>query len=246
MIREDRYPDVLYKYLDFEGGLSMIQKQELWFTRATNLNDPYDCYLTYRKGKDTGFSEGFWAALNSIFGKIGICSLCIDPCIFTMWSYYNQHRGLCVGLKMEALNSFFSTHPWTERNKTVCIRKIIYQEDVAGINPYEIEPQNLQNITDHDCYKALNAIYDFLAVKAKYWENENEYRLILRGGNRLEKDEPQKVIIENIIDSVYLGCKSLHDTSRIFELAKERKFNVYRMNINPRQYELVPKVLYEV
>jgi len=33
----------LYKYLDVNGGLAMLEHHNLQFTNATQLNDPFDC-----------------------------------------------------------------------------------------------------------------------------------------------------------------------------------------------------------
>lgn len=42
MTNKDQHPAILYKYIDTTGGLSMLQKEELWFRRTGFLNDPYD------------------------------------------------------------------------------------------------------------------------------------------------------------------------------------------------------------
>jgi hypothetical protein len=34
----------LYKYLDSNGGLKMLEYSNLQFTNATKLNDPFDCH----------------------------------------------------------------------------------------------------------------------------------------------------------------------------------------------------------
>ena len=34
----------LYKYLDFQGWLKMLENSNLQFTNATQLNDPFDCH----------------------------------------------------------------------------------------------------------------------------------------------------------------------------------------------------------
>ncbi len=34
----------LYKYLDVNGGLLMLLHQNLQFTKASKLNDPFDCH----------------------------------------------------------------------------------------------------------------------------------------------------------------------------------------------------------
>ncbi len=37
-------PNLLYKYLDFEGCLKMLRCHNLQFTHASRLNDPFDCH----------------------------------------------------------------------------------------------------------------------------------------------------------------------------------------------------------
>ena len=34
----------LFKYLDFKGGLAMLEHHNLQFTNATKFNDPFDCH----------------------------------------------------------------------------------------------------------------------------------------------------------------------------------------------------------
>ena len=36
--------NILYKYLDINGAKSMIGNQNLQFTNASQLNDPFDCH----------------------------------------------------------------------------------------------------------------------------------------------------------------------------------------------------------
>ena len=36
--------EILYKYLDAEGGAAMLYNKNLMFTNATQLNDPFDCH----------------------------------------------------------------------------------------------------------------------------------------------------------------------------------------------------------
>lgn len=100
----DNYPKVLYKFLDAEGGYSMIENEELWFTKVEHLNDPYDCFHTQKmQGSYKLFSvdldiNNFFKSMN-----VGVCSLTEDPYNFLMWSYYNKHTGICVGLNMDVI-----------------------------------------------------------------------------------------------------------------------------------------------
>lgn len=245
MIKEDNYPDVLYKYLDYKGGLSMIENQELWFTRAKKLNDPYDCYHTKKLSAKYDLFDVNELDLNIFFGNVGICSLCADPSIFTMWSYYNQHEGFCIGVNMAAVKRIFGLRKTQSSFKYVTIKKVLYQDTIAKINLYDLMSLNYHNAYEDNFDGVQNTIHDFFAVKSKDWEREKEYRLILREGPFQGTDEPAKVRIENLIESVYIGCKNYSDLTPILELAKERKFKVYGMTINPDQYGLDRELLYE-
>ena len=41
----------LYKYLDANGGLLMLQNSNLQFTNATKFNDPFDCHEIIKAAK---------------------------------------------------------------------------------------------------------------------------------------------------------------------------------------------------
>ena len=71
MTNKDQHPAILYKYIDTTGGLSMLQKEELWFRRTGFLNDPYDCYLSHEcQGKYPEFSVSFdLNELTKYFGR---------------------------------------------------------------------------------------------------------------------------------------------------------------------------------
>lgn len=100
------FPSLLYKYLDADGGIKMLENETLKFTLINNLNDPYDCFhiqpLVYNGNpKIVG---GMEEAYNYSFGNsVGICSLSENPSEFLMWSYYNQHKGVCMAIDMDII-----------------------------------------------------------------------------------------------------------------------------------------------
>lgn len=109
MTNKDQHPAILYKYIDTTGGLSMLQKEELWFRRTGFLNDPYDCYLSHEcQGKYPEFSVSF--DLNELTKYFGICSLSETATTFLMWSYYNEHKGMCIGVNMKDIYTSLINH----------------------------------------------------------------------------------------------------------------------------------------
>ena len=244
MIVEDKYPPILYKYMDYEGGLSMIMTEELWFTRAKKLNDPYDCFVSH----DLYFQKGhlkYKIDFKGFFDNVGICSLCNNPSNFTMWSYYNQHRGLCVGLNMDAVSKIFGKTKTLRGPKKILIKKVVYQRDVPKINPDDLISQDHLS-KDDNFDRSQNAFYTFFAAKSDLWVNENEYRLILMEGYASRNDEPAKVRVSDLVNSVYIGCKNDLDTAYLLKLAKNINFNLYKMRINPDEYGLDYDALYTI
>ena len=209
MTNKDQHPAILYKYIDTTGGLSMLQKEELWFRRTGFLNDPYDCYLSHEcQGKYPEFSVSF--DLNELTKYFGICSLSETATTFLMWSYYNEHKGMCIGV---------------------------------NIVPFDYQTPRIDNTPSK---KAQNEINGFLSTKAKWWEHEKEYRLILRQTPNpyLNLDEPVKLQMRNLINRVYLGCKFDGNIDTIINIAKEKKFDVYKFRQQSHTYGLYAEKLY--
>ena len=106
-------PNMLYKYLDAEGGLRMMKYHNLQFTNASRLNDPFDCHPSLINFSNVPAEKcRVWPAklVNLMtssryernWEKAWICSLSKVYEALLMWSYYcNNHRGVCVGLDIE-------------------------------------------------------------------------------------------------------------------------------------------------
>lgn len=163
MIVEDIFPAILYKYLDASGGLSMVRYEELWFTRPNNLNDPYDCYhVNTLKGDYDQISIDF--DLYRTLKSKGVCSLCDSPLKFPMWSYYNKHKGICVGVNMNVVKEkLLGYHK--DVMKFVTIRKVKYQSSIPRIDLYDLMSRDYLNFDEEFFDKAQNAIHDFLSTK---------------------------------------------------------------------------------
>ena len=181
MTNKDQHPAILYKYIDTTGGLSMLQKEELWFRRTGFLNDPYDCYLSHEcQGKYPEFSVSF--DLNELTKYFGICSLSETATTFLMWSYYNEHKGMCIGVNMKDIYTSLINHFHDKINSYLSFRKVVYKNKLPDLNLINIVPFDYQTprIDNTPSKKAQNEINGFLSTKAKWWEHEKEYRLILR------------------------------------------------------------------
>ena len=106
--------NILYKYLDINGAKCMLGNQNLQFTNASQLNDPFDChpklidYSNVPESKLQGWIPKEWwmkkeenDALN-LRNETWICSLSKVYDSLLMWSHYcYNHKGVCIGLDID-------------------------------------------------------------------------------------------------------------------------------------------------
>ena len=154
----------------------MIGNQNLQFTNASQLNDPFDCHpklIDYSNvpdiiAKDPIHKE--WEqeveendAINRR-NDTWLCSLSKIHDSILMWSHYcYNHKGVCIGLDldkvMESVPRMFST---------------IY------LKPLVFDVQYLDIIERPNAYRSNEDIYKYqLATKAKDWAYEQEVRLVM-------------------------------------------------------------------
>lgn len=110
--------DKLYKYLDFNGGLMLLYYRNLQFTNATQLNNQYYCHpsLINFSNVPKEACRGWTQERNKELKRYPfrrtreeawICRLSKIYDSILMWSYYSKHKGICIGMDMEKLESIF-------------------------------------------------------------------------------------------------------------------------------------------
>lgn len=152
----------------------MLQNSNLQFTNATRLNDPFDChpalfdfsnapeYPYNWPPKDFMIVKGKTDAEN-LRNRAWICSLSKVHDSLLMWSYYGNHKGVCVGLDMEKANKYLSR-----------IRCKIY----VGARKMEVQYRDV--IEKPDYFRDDEDLFRYqLSTKATAWEHEQEVRLLL-------------------------------------------------------------------
>lgn len=248
----------LYKYLDVEGGLSMLKKSNLQFTNATQLNDPFDChpalfdysepevYITENgiEWPPTDFlSEKGVCDMTNLRNSTWICSLSKVYNSLLMWSYYNNHKGICIGINMDIFRD----------NLPKMVFSSLYQVLELEVNYDEIiKKPNYFN--DHQGFWGYQ-----ISTKAKEWSHEQEVRLALLNPSpglipasvprKPKKDEIvdskvvryYPVINKKCFESVYLGVRiTEEDKKNIIDVA--RKLNpdikIYQMKTDPEHFKL--------
>ena len=104
--------NLLYKYLDINGAKMMLYHNTLMYANATTFNDPFDCHpclIDFSKVPSEKCKIWDAAIIEDLESNryinnrndLWICCLSKAHDSLLMWSYYNKHAGICIGLNME-------------------------------------------------------------------------------------------------------------------------------------------------
>lgn len=242
----------LYKYLDADGGLMMLYYSTLMFTNATQLNDPFDChpslidFSNVPQEKCKAWPADVVELLESDryrrYRELAyICSLSKVHDSLLMWSYYNGHKGVCVGLDMEKTRTYL---PKMMGLLLGCKEWEVQYKEVVD------KPDFFRNLQDFFYYQ--------MTTKAKAWEHEQEVRLFAYKPSRMhmhllpgQDDEEGPIdwkavrafleIGGECFESIYLGTNiSEKNKEKIIKVAKDRNPNIkiYQMTIDPEAFRL--------
>ena len=243
----------LYKYLDADGGLAMLSNGNIQFTNATKLNDPFDCHpslidfsqVPSERARVWG-KEAIMDLESNQFeqnrDETWLCSLSKNYDSLLMWSYYNCHKGICIGIDMEKADKYLSR-----------IWGLIH----LGYKKFEVQYKDI--IKKPDFFKRKEDLWSYqLSTKGKVWEHEQEVRLVIVDPSRIfphyvPKEFQEKEIIDykeirfvpelggECYDSVYLGVNIDDDIKKqIINTAKRRNLEVkiYQMKVDANAFKL--------
>ncbi len=247
----------LYKYLDSNGGLKMLEYSNLQFTNATKLNDPFDCHpalidfsnVPKEACKAWSADDIAWL-MSSKFkrnrDKTWICSLSKNHDSMLMWAYYGNHKGVCIGLDMDKAKQYLDN-----------IQCSVFR------GALEFDVQYKEVIEKPDFFHERIDYYRYqYSTKAKEWKHEQEVRLVLIEPSiaftpmALLNDPKEGEITDwkevraypkiggECFDSLYLGIKI--DEEKKAEIIKTAltlnpDINIYQMEIDPKAFKLKEK-----
>ena len=167
---------ILYKYLDIIGATCMIGNQDLQFTNASQLNDPFDCHPKLIDYSNVPASllhgwipEEWWIekeeidALN-LRNDTWLCSFSKVNDSILMWSHYcYNHKGVCIGLDLDKV-----------------MESVPHMFGTMFMKPLVLDVQYQDIIERPNAYRSAEGMFSFQwRVKAKEWEYEQEVRLVM-------------------------------------------------------------------
>ena len=247
----------LFKYLDADGGLSMLKCGNLQFTNASKFNDPFDCHPALFDFSNAPTNERNWppkgfltmkgqSDMENLRNETWICSLSKVYDSLLMWAYYTSHKGICIGLNKEALEKSCS------------------DRYLGMIYPYFQDVKYLDIHNKQDYFHESYAEDYLLTTKAKEWEHEQEVRIIAKepawwdGGMDVPKDLKKEKMIDGreiryyprisneCFESIYLGVNMFEKKRNdIIEVARKRNPNIqiYQMTLDPDAFRLKAELI---
>lgn len=246
--------NILFKYLDVDGAKTMLRNRNLMYANASTFNDPFDCHPSLIDFSNVPQEMcKVWSAQDieelkqnrhlNYRNELWICCLSKLYNSILMWSYYNKHEGVCIGLNMDHVSKYLNT----QLGMIVSTRgqSVQYKDIINKPNFY----QNNQDVFSYQIF-----------TKAKAWEHEQEVRLFIykpspffmkllpfqKGKNNFDSKEIRTFV--NIgaecFDSIYFGVKIAKDSKeKILNIVKELnpKIKVYQMETDPKAFNLIEK-----
>ncbi|WP_300700972.1 DUF2971 domain-containing protein [Bacteroides sp.] len=218
-------PRYVYKYVDIQSAIKIIQTNSIKFNSTSNFNDPYDgkAFIQYnfsyedissffgfsnlpvqeqnievsKKAMDISEMQKMAHSLYANFDKkTAITCFSEIGDNIKMWSHYaNSHKGICLKFDLIKDLNFFSI-------------------------PVKVEYND--KITSYKFSEAENFIYKQYSTKSKEWEYEKEIRII-KSNTSPSLIEFKK---EALIDMVF-GCSCTEeDICKLRKMLKQHNFNV--------------------
>lgn len=221
-------PEHLYKYRALTAhSLGALINNTLWFAKPSSFNDPYDCAISVDESrraesilavmgiadsaaddqnneelakqvaKSAPAFDQFRANILMHSQGIGICSFSELSDHMLMWAHYaNNHKGLVV--------------------EYACTPDLELQHGLAAVD-YQLEVPSLL-ATDFSPEKSRVAGDRLWQTKAKCWEYEKEWRIMIPKGDKVHRSPLA-------IKSVIFGAKMPHaDRALIWNAVQHRGY----------------------
>ena len=246
--------NLLYKYLDVNGAIMMLHYSNLMYANATTFNDPFDCHpslidfsnvpdYAYR-GWHAKFIEDMESNRHTNYrNDLWICCLSKIYNSILMWSYYNKHEGVCIGLNMDK------------------VAKCIDVRYGMMATPYGREVQYKDVVNKPNYYRDREDYFNYqVYTKAKAWKHEQEVRLYIYkpspmfmsllpfqdDKNSFDHKEIRTFVTigPECFESIYFGVRiDAKKKDIITQLAKTLNpdIKIYQMNIDPQSFNVIEK-----
>lgn len=264
---------ILYKYLDINGGKCMIgmegalNRPNIQFTNASQLNDPFDCHpnlmdfsdipeyiLNLEKVPLEWYTEKEKNDALNLRNDTWLSSFSKTNDSLLMWSHYcNNHKGICIGVNLVEMRASMPSF---------------------GVGMYLLEPLRLeveyQDILNRPkaYHSPIDPHFYQLLTKAKAWEYEQEVRLIIEKPHpflaMLTPEQEKRAKRNEVVDwkevhhylpiggerfiEIYFGINTdPKEKAKIINFARTKlnpDIKLYQMRIDENAFRLKAELIY--
>lgn len=251
-------PDYLYKFKNFNStSLDILQKKEIFFSPASQLNDPFELKINIFLGENSsdtntknnfllaskqkniksvnkelnkGLRENYYIfSVSEVANGAGLygCESLTSEDILLFSHYSQSHAGFCIEFKTKSL-------------------PIEIRENACKVNYSDRYPRLDLSLSENEINTKNSQL---LATKNRTWSYEREWRVLI-DQNDIKKLEQEKALThanngiivkipDNAIHSVILGCKiSKKNKEIIKEILEETTVSIYETFAHDSRYEL--------
>ena len=211
-------------------------KNQIFFSRPSNLNDPFDTTSIIISSYNRFCKDIHWNTTGEKnLDKHGICSFSEGKRADNkhLWSLYaTNYTGYALEFDFETLSE--------KLPKTyvapIYLQKVRYESRPFNLNNYRNKFfLNEESFTVHDAacskdIKDLDRLFQYLHLykDKSIWQNEKEWRMII--GNLNERPYIHKIgngylldLLPNTIRSLTVGCNMSEDNKRMLKCCAEHK-----------------------
>ncbi len=247
---------ILYKYVSFNVGKTILQDSKIGFSQSKYFNDPFDT-PSYPEEYAENSAYGIFSGLNLILKNsawamnTGILSLTRTPTNPLMWAHYaDSHKGMVIGI--DAVAAGFTN----EKTNLVPSQygSVIYVSRQNN-DPFISKPKNgiAVGATHHFPHEHYEKLQRLFLHKPICWSYEEEVRVAkcldgISNKNKqtvsgefdiiqLEENRPLYVLSlsPGAIKEVYFGIKSdLEESDNLYYAANElhQNLSVYECSLD--------------
>lgn len=204
----------LYKYLSFnQHSLSLLINNEVWFSKAVDVNDPFEFKfrLSSMEMRGISVSKAEIQEARKDAMQLGVYCLSEINDNILMWSHYaSNHTGFCIEFERTKENDL---------KPESCV-PIIYPDDdsIPVIENEELE--------------SSKTFAKIATTKSKLWSYEKEWRIISREiGGRTSS-------LPGDITSIIFGCRMNEGNRNTIRKILKTDIKYYEAIENDSQYKL--------
>ncbi|MFR4980087.1 MAG: DUF2971 domain-containing protein [Clostridium neonatale] len=226
-----------------EKRLESLKENKIYVTNYRCFNDPFEFEMLsvdmdklQKENYDIKEIDKF---LNAFKNKILVACFTTINDNMSMWAHYaNNHKGYCVEYEITNTEKIYPVFYEQFRNNNS-------KELTNMVRELYDYYSNLNNHKE-EFYKIFSYFYLSLCCKNKFWEYENEYRMLYKT-DEIEVNTEKVIKIEDEdmnVKSIYIGykCEDYY-VNELINISKKIKCNVYKMDFNKYgvDYKLISK-----